>query len=68
MKCNGTTRLHAAVILALTASAAAPVASAQDEKAIVKGAGVVEEVIVTAQKREENLQTVAASAGTLHRS
>lgn len=51
-----------ALVLALAAAPAAPTAWAQDTRA----AQGLEEVIVTAQKREENLQAVAASVGTLN--
>ena len=66
MKYNSLSRVRVAVVLALTASPVGPIAWAQAEKATAKAADVVEEVIVTAQKREENLQQVAASVGTLN--
>lgn len=66
MKHKNMLRVRVAVVLALTASPVGPVAWAQAGKSNAKVADVVEEVIVTAQKREENLQSVAASVGTLN--
>lgn len=51
-----------ALVLALAAAPAAPTVWAQETRTTQS----LEEVIVTAQKREENLQTVAASVGTLN--
>ena len=66
MKNKSASALRAALALALAAGSAAPPAWAQGEKDTTRKPGLVEEVIVTAQKREENLQTVAASVGTLN--
>jgi len=52
-------------LLASTVLASAPLALAQDQSAASGGAGQLEEVIVTAQKRSENLQSVPVSVQAL---
>ena len=64
MKNKSASALRAALALALAAGSAAPPVWAGEDT--TRNVGLVEEVIVTAQKREENLQTVAASVGTLN--
>jgi outer membrane receptor protein involved in Fe transport len=48
-------------LLATTVLGAAPMALAQDQPAAAPGGGQIEEIVVTAQKRAENMQTVPVS-------
>lgn len=52
-------------LLASTVLAGAPLALAQDQPTAAAGAGQLEEIIVTAQKRAENLQSVPVSIQAL---
>src|SRR5882757_353905 len=52
-------------LLASTVLAGAPLALAQDQPTASGGAGQLEEIIVTAQKRAENLQSVPVSVQAL---
>jgi len=48
-------------LLASTVLGAAPAVLAQDQPAAAPGGGQIEEIVVTAQKRSENMQTVPVS-------